>query len=211
MRTFKISVIPNMKNIDKMTDDQLITQLKSGKELAFNQLFRRFFPALRFFARKLLPPGEMEMAEEIVQDILYKVWERRQTIESYSALKAFVYISTKNACLDYIDKLKRIKPHKENYFRQYQEVENSSEDFIIRAEILRDLSSAIESLPDQCRRVMKLSFQDGKSPKEIAQILSIKVSTVNNQKARGISILRQRINFRNFSELLLLISTIFFE
>ncbi len=52
---------------------------------------------------------------------------------------------------------------------------------------------AVDTLPEQCRKVIKMTFEEGKKPKEIALALGITISTVNNQKMRGLNLLKDRL------------------
>ncbi|MFT4093254.1 MAG: sigma factor-like helix-turn-helix DNA-binding protein, partial [Niabella sp.] len=73
---------------------------------------------------------------------------------------------------------------------------------IIYAEVLREVSEAIELLPAQCKAIMKQFFEEGKTAGEIAESLNVAVSTVNSQKARAVSILKNRLSNTGFTLLL---------
>lgn len=182
--------------------DSLVSELRIGNEQAFERLFRLFYPTLRFFANRIAPM--QSMAEEIVQDCLFKVWQKREEFDSYASLKAFLYISTKNACLDSIDKENRKNNRDHSYYLAQPEYEQKIEEEIIYSEVLLEISQAMNLLPEQCRKIMKMLYEDGKKAKGIAEELGISVSTVNNQKARGISLLKSKISKDSFSVLLFL-------
>jgi RNA polymerase sigma-70 factor (ECF subfamily) len=74
---------------------------------------------------------------------------------------------------------------------------------MIRAEVLREINREIENLPEQCRKIFKMSFFDGKKNQEIASMLEISVHTVKNQKARAIQLLRVRLPDRNLVAILI--------
>jgi len=180
----------------------LIRQLHRGNQTAFDALFRMFHPALCFFARRLaigLPKGQ---AEEIVQDTFLKLWQRRTNFADLSSVKAFLYIATRNACLNYIEKEQVRNRRHEQYLHTVEEVEDAVMEEIIYTEVLREVEQAIETLPEQCRRIIKMAYEDGLTPKEIAQALDISVSTVNNQKSRGVSLLKKRLSGNGFTFLL---------
>lgn len=191
-----------MKTKDIVDETDLLLQLQRGNQTAFNTLFRMFHPALCFFARRLainLLPGE---AEEIVSDSFLKLWQRRSNFLSLSSVKAFLYIATRNACLNNLNKETVRHRQHEQYLFNADGIEDTVIEEIIYTEVLREVSQAIESLPDQCRRIIKMAYEDGLTPKEIAAELDITVSTVNNQKSRGVRLLRQRISSSGFTLLL---------
>lgn len=190
--------------LSEMPEDQWVKQFSEGDEGAFGNLFQLLYPTLCFFARKIQPmPG---VAEEIVQDALFRVWQRKADFDSFFALKSFLYISTKNACLDSLDQEDRKLKREQRYSSEQPELEKSVDEEIIYAEVLLEISQAIDQLPEQCRKIMKLLFEEGKKAKEIAGEMNISVSTVNNQKARGISLLKEKLGDDNFSLLFLLAS-----
>ncbi|WP_353196423.1 RNA polymerase sigma-70 factor [Parapedobacter defluvii] len=191
-----------METIHLNDGANLIQQLHRGNQAAFDALFRMFHPALCFFARRLasgLPKGQ---AEEIVQDAFLKLWQRRTNFSDLSAIKAFLYIATRNACLNYIEKEQVRSRRHEQYLHSVDEVEDAVVEEIIYAEVLREVSQAIDTLPEQCRRIIKMAYEEGLTPKEIAQVLNISISTVNNQKSRGVSLLKKRLSGNGFTFLL---------
>ena len=191
-----------MKTSDIVNETDLLLQLQRGSQTAFETLFRMFHPALCFFARQRavnLNPGE---AEEIVLDSFLKLWQRRSNFTSLPSVKAFLYIATRNACLNNLDKEKvRHRKHAQ-YLDSADEIEDTVVEEIIYTEVLREVSQAIEALPAQCQRIIKMAYEDGLTPKEIATELNITVSTVNNQKSRGIRLLKKRLSSNGFALLI---------
>lgn len=168
-----------------------VAEMRSGSQSAFEDIFRHFYPSLCFFAGRFL--ANHAIADEIAQDSLLKVWERRNEFENLESVKAFLYISTKNACFDEINKQERKLNRDHRYYLSTPEVESAVDEDIIYAELLRDLAQAIDQLPVQCRKIMKMLFQEEKKTKEIARELNISISTVNNQKSRAIVLLRKKL------------------
>ncbi len=180
----------------------LLRRFHQGDHTAFEVLFRTFHPAISFFARRIttvLPKGQ---AEEIVQDTFLKLWDRRTKFPDLQAVKAFLYITVRNACLNDFEKEQVQQRKQERYLYTVNEIEDAVIEEIIYSEVLREVSQTIETLPEQCRRIMKMAYEDGLAPKEIAEALNITVSTVNNQKARGISLLKKRLSDKGFAVLL---------
>lgn len=188
----------------QFSDLEVVTLLRKGDERAFDQLFRRFYPALCYFARRFLPAEGM--AEEAVQDSLFKLWQKRQYFENYNAVKAFLYISTKNACLDGVVQEQRKLKREDTWYQQQEKIEPAVEEQLIRTEVLLEISRAINELPEQCKKVMKMSYEQGMSGKEIADAMGLSVSTVNNQKARGLSLMKKSLSIDHLSVLMLIIS-----
>ena len=82
-----------------------INALSKGKKEAFFILYKKFFVALCLFAQKF-SIGK-EAAEDIVQEIFYKLYEERQIFHNILTLQSYLYSSVKNSCLNYIRDEKR--------------------------------------------------------------------------------------------------------
>ncbi|MFT4092241.1 MAG: sigma-70 family RNA polymerase sigma factor [Niabella sp.] len=192
-----------MKPVPKFNEDELLTKLHDGERMAFEHIFNQFQPALVFFAHRLLGVGELMDAEEIVQDSFMKLHYRKTSFETLQNIKGFLYIATKNACLQKKDG-DRVKRRR---FEQFAETDAATEGTVLQeiiyAEVLREVSEAIELLPAQCKAIMKQFFEEGKTAGEIAESLNVAVSTVNSQKARAVSILKNRLSNQGFLFLLL--------
>jgi len=181
------------------TDQELTALLKQGDERAFDRLFRKFYPSLCFFARRYV--SVQGQAEEVVQDTMVKLWQRHSDFDNYQAVKAFLYISIKHACLDGVESEQRKLNRDTNWYMQQEHLEHGVEEHIIQSEVLMEISQAIAMLPEQCRNIMKMSYEQGMSGKEIAEAMQITVSTVNNQKARGILLLRKILSVKGLATL----------
>ena len=182
-----------MKNVENMAYEILLQGLRNGDQYAFHQIFQTFHKAIVYFASKLLHEYNYSEAEEIVQDVFVKLYEKRSTFNSFENIKAFLYIVTKNACLDKIAKEKVRSNRFGRYIQDFEESEESILQNIIDAELISQLGAEIDALPEKCRIIMRQFLDEDKNAKEIADDLGISVSTVNNQKSRAVSIIKKRL------------------
>lgn len=157
-----------------------------------NVIFRKYYLTLCFFADKLI--NEQTVAEDIVKDVFLKLWQKEPDFSRYKNIKAVLYIAVKNACLNYIKKRKniRIQTNALTYLLQ-QEQEDFVLNEITRAEVLREVYAAMQQLPEECRKVMHLYYRQGLDHRSISAKLGVTVSTVKNQKARGVQILKKKL------------------
>lgn len=167
-------------------DTDLIAGLKTGNEKALDALFTQLYRPLVYFALRIIK--SREEAEDIAVDAFSKLWNRRMGFESYAALKAFLYLTVRNACLDYLRQLKRAPASSEDLTVLMQEDAFEAEQ--IQAELLQKIYEEMEKLPKQCRQVFKLSVLDGLKSKEIASHMRISVTNVTSQKTRAVLLLR---------------------
>jgi RNA polymerase sigma-70 factor (ECF subfamily) len=168
----------------------------------FNSVVKQYYPAIVFFAEKII--DNHAVAEEIAQDVFVKLWEQEQNFDNDNNIRNFLYLSARNRCLNYIRDTKR-KQQREEAIPLSAISEDEITNNIILAEVWREIAIAIDTLPEQCRKVIQLSFQEGKTTNEIASLLEITESTVRNQKARGLSLLKKSLSNKAFSFLLLLL------
>lgn len=176
----------------KPDEDHLRIRFNSGDEKAYDQIFKRFYKPLCFFAYKILL--DQDKAEDIVQDNLIKLWQKREPFESMEKIQSFLYVSVRNSCYDELEHQK-VKSKHQNYIQHTARLtEQNILDIIMQAEVVRNVFAAVETLPEQCRKVIKMTFEEGKSPKEISDELGITVSTVSNQKMRGLILLKRRLS-----------------
>lgn len=192
-----------MKVLAEYNDSLLLADFRAGKESAFDLVFHRLYSPLCLFARRIL--DDDYTAEDLVQDVFVKLWQKHLDFDSLSSIRAFLYISVKNACFNYLEKDKVKLKHQDYVLANDLFDEQSVLHGIIEAEVMQSMISAIEILPDQCRKIIKMTFLEGLKPKEIAAQLGIAVSTVNNQKMRGLSILRSKLSHQDFILLMALI------
>lgn len=151
-------------------------------------LFREHYEGLSRYAFSILKDqGE---AEDIVQKLFVKLWEKRKEIEIWKDVKAYLYRSTYNASLN---ELKRIKRHtmyetvdKEKGF----ESDNDSSAAVISSELEEKIENALQTLPEKCGEVFRMSRFKEYSYKEIAEKLDISVKTVENHMGKALKLMR---------------------
>lgn len=169
-------------------DTELLTALHDKEPQALEEVFHTWYRQLCYFAEKLLE--DPAAAEDIAVNCFVTLLERNPHFESLSKLRSFLFTVARNACLDVIKTEKRhTASHKELRYLA-SESEMDIERQLIRSEAIKILHAEIELLPPQCRRIIRLSFIEGKSVKEIAEEMQLAYQTVQNQKQRGIHLLR---------------------
>ena len=153
------------------------------------RIFRSHYGAFCSFASKYV--RDDVVVEDIVQDAFVALLEKSLKFESEAHLKNFLYVTIRNACLNYI----RDEEAKNRYVEAQarEEKTESFEEEIILSEVYQELANAVAELPEECRKVFELCYFQGKDNNEAAEILGISVNTVRTQKARGKKILREKL------------------
>jgi RNA polymerase sigma-70 factor (ECF subfamily) len=175
---------------------------RKGESQALQSLLKLFYSPLCLFAERLVK--DRLAAEDIVGESFIKLWNKRHDFETLQNTKAFLYISTRNACLNLLKQAQRDHLSKKQLAYLTGEQEGYILNEIVRAEVLQEIMQAIESLPEQCGKVLKLGYLEGLKNQEIADLLQISVHTVKNQKARAIQLLKIKLTGRDLMALFLL-------
>ena len=143
------------------------------------------------YAARFMDSGED--AEEVVQEVFVKFWEKCDTLSPDSSIKSYLYRSVHNFCLNAI-KHEKVK----DSYRQYmvQSMESSSENVFEseNQDKLRErIIGAIDNLPPRCSEIFKLSRFEGLKYQEIADHLGISVKTVEVQMGKALKVLRETL------------------
>lgn len=173
------------------TQDGLLAKFQNGDTAAFNELYTQLYPAMCFFATRLV--NNNLTAEEIVQDVLFTFWKRKGDFTNFRSAKVFLYVSVRNTALNYLDKQTRKAKKIKAFEWQQPAFDQPFLQEMVLAEVIDELRQEMAKLPEQCAKVIKMLYEDEMKPQQIADELQITVSTVYNQKLRGISLLRKRL------------------
>lgn len=186
--------------------ETLLHLLKSRQEAGFDQLFAMYYGPLCFFANHLIR-NEPD-SEDIVQGVFIKFWEKDHDFTDLQAVRSYLYVSVRNACFNYLESRQVRSKHHEQMGKAAVE-DTTVLQTLIHAEVLRQVMHEVDKLPEKCREVIRLTFIEGLTAKEIAERLSVTVSTVNNQKMRGINLLKDRLSGEQLTLLLLAFPDLF--
>ena len=189
-----------IRNSDFEHDDELLSRFRLGDEKALNQIFNSFYNRLCLYTNQFA--NNSDIAEELAIDAFQKLWLRRADFFNIQALKSFLYVCTRNAALNYLDKEQRRSKKMFAFLNQEEAVEEPIVTNIIYAEIWNEIQQEINSLPEQCAKIIKLLYEMDLSPDEIAVQLNISRNTVYSQKFRGLAILKKKLSSSHFALLL---------
>jgi RNA polymerase sigma-70 factor (family 1) len=165
--------------------------IRMGDKIVFEQVFKQYYQPLCNYAGPMLK--DYDEAEEIVQNVFYNIWVKRESIEITSSLKSYLYKAVHNDCLN---KLKHLKVRANyatdmRYENEATTHENSGK--LIAKELNAQIQSAIDELPEQCGHVFKLSRFEQLKYSEIAEQLGISIKTVENHMGKALRILREKL------------------
>lgn len=177
----------------KISEKFILAKIKIGDEVYFEQIFKKYYFALCFYAQKYVK--SYEVAEEIAQDVFLKLWEKREQLEITSSLKAYLFRATHNFSINYLNHKKIENKYKLFYTNVLKELELSHNENYYEPDFEDKIEKAIESLPKKCQEIFKLSRFDFLKYSEIAEKRGISIKTVEAQISKALKILRKKLKY----------------
>lgn len=166
----------------------MIQRLREGDKLALTELYNTYWQLLFISAYNIIK--DKELCEDVIQDIFMNIWHNREKLEINISLKGYLY-----ACARY-QVFNQLRKNKDKiYIEFFDELDKrfqyaTPETEMMHEELVQQINSIIETLPEKCQMVYKLSREEQLSHKEIAERLSISTKTVENHITKALQIIR---------------------
>lgn len=166
-------------------------KIQSGDKGAFELMFRTYYQPLCNYAYSTVK--DMDDAEEIVQNAFFHIWDKRAALEVRTSMRSYLYRAVHNDCLNKIKHGKVKRMYAEHQLATGSNVAEDSSKQLQGKELSTLIHKAIETLPEQCGHVFKLSRFENMKYSEIAAHLDISVKTVENHMGKALRILREQL------------------
>lgn len=164
----------------------------SNYEISKEYIFKKYYKQFCHYAWKLT--GDTAVSEDIVQDSFIAYFDKGLSVyEDEVAIKNFIYTAIRFASLK---KLRKEKSQERYWmYTKFEEAdEQTIEREIIRTEVITQIATIMEEMPEACRQVFRLGYLEGFSNMEISDLENISINTVKTQKQRALKILKMRLN-----------------
>ena len=163
-------------------------------QITFQQIDNLYRRRLVYFADKIL--NDTEQSKDIVQEALVKLWQRFDNFENERAIKSFLYLIVKNACMSHLIKISRRHKNEDGYYYVSDKIEQDIMFHFIETEILEELCNGVEKLSKAERKVFRMVYFFDMDAHRVASSLGLSVSTVRNQRAIAVNKMRLRLNLK---------------
>ncbi len=182
----------------------LIRQLRDGSESAFRRIFERDAPRLRAFVARRVST-DPDAPDDLVQDAFVRLWNHRTELDPALSVRAYLYRTAHNLALNWLrDRSTRGEVHGltgveddavgfESTFPTLAADDPSALDHAVHGELSAALDAAIRALPAKRQEVFRLAFVDGLRHREIAEMLGLSASTVENQVGAALKTVRRAL------------------
>jgi RNA polymerase sigma-70 factor (family 1) len=179
----------------------LVHNLSKGNLLAFNTLYKEYSGRLYRFALGYLK-SEAE-AEELVQEVFTKIWEKRADLKKELSFKSFLFTIAFNI----IRKHFRTKAYLSEYFKTgiISDLDMQTSQKITYDSLYQYITELVNQLPARRKEIFIKSRFEGLSINEIAEKLKISHKTVENQLTEALKFIRTNLNRENIPVILFFI------
>lgn len=170
-------------------DAELVRRIRAGDDRALEEIFRRYYAGMCLFVRRFVHAPDV--AEELVQDVFFKLWSKRDGLNDIDALKTYLYRAARNTALNHLRRRKlELNWEEKEAQRGEPRSMGGTDDETATDEVRRAVVAAIARLPGRCREIFLLSRDGGLTYGEIASTLGISIKTVETQMGRALKSLR---------------------
>jgi len=175
-----------------LTDFYIQKKIQGGDIMEFERLFMKYFEPLCRHADRIL--NDADTAEDLVQEFFYRFWKNRETFTPTFSLNAYLYQSIRNNALHYLEHLAIRKRYAEQVFNDFQAT--------IPAHLQPDaevndlgevINATLKQMPERCSRIFLMNRFEGKKYREIAEMLSISVKTVEADMGKALQMFRKSL------------------
>ena len=174
-----------------ISDSEIIGRIRKGDISQFESLFRSSYASLVKYARTLIK--DHDSAEEIVQDLFFRLWQNKEKIKIESSLNGYLFRSVHNSCLHYIEHLKVVERHEQEMSFVQSDGPESPAEILQYKELQAKIARTIERLPERCGRIFCMNRFEGLKYSEIAEKLAVSVKTVEANMGRALKEFRKAL------------------
>ncbi len=182
-----------MQGLDVTIESGLVEKVRAGNRAAFGRLIQPHLPRLLGLARRML--GSADEAEDALQNALASTWVARTKLDSDKPIAAYLTTVTLNKCRDRIRRRKVSRLFGIGSFDPEipaADEEPDIETLVADRQILDEVSRAIERLPVRLREALVLVAVEGRSYREVSQLLGVTEKTVETRVYRARQRLREK-------------------
>ncbi|MFM7785778.1 MAG: sigma-70 family RNA polymerase sigma factor [Gammaproteobacteria bacterium] len=151
--------------------------------LAYGELFRHFAPLLKSFALSTPGMSSNALAEELVQEVMLKIWNRASTFDaSKASATTWIYTLARNCRIDLLRRKYRVQEEVDvdDLWDVGTDPELLSDD-LHQKRIEVDVRELLRALPPEQRQIIAKVYMEGKSHSEVAEELSLPLGTVKSR------------------------------
>jgi RNA polymerase sigma-70 factor, ECF subfamily len=167
-------------------------KIQDGDIREFERVFVKYYEPLCRYAYKIL--DDMDTAEDLVQEFFYQFWKNRETFSLRLSLNAYLYRSIRNNAFRHLEHLAIRKKYAEQVLNEFHDAMPAYWQADLEMnELGRAINNILQKMPERCSRIFRMNRFEGKKYREIAEILSISVKTVEADMGKALQMFRESL------------------
>jgi len=174
--------------------DEIAERIRKGDIKSYESLFRSSFASLTRYAYSIV--RDHDTAEEIVQDLFFRLWKDREKLTIESSLNGYLFKSVYNRSIHYLDHKKVMAKHETDMAFLGEESPATPLQELQYNELQALIAKTLGNLPGKCGEIFYLNRFEGLKYREIAEKLSVSVKTVEANMGRALKEFRKALATR---------------
>ena len=181
----------------------VVQNLAEGSSEAFRTIYDHYKDRTYYFLLKFCK--NPDTAEELLQSLFVKLWERRKKLRTNTNFEAFLFTIAKHHAIDFLKSRSREQFIELHELCALEQGLNTTEQELYFTELRAIANNAIESLPEKRQIIFRMNQEEGLNPSEIAQMLGLSLNTVKVQLNKANHFIRAYVRTNGEVTLLLLL------
>ena len=174
-----------------LRDSEIIRRIGKGDVGQFESLFRSSYVSLVKYAKTIVK--DHDTAEEIVQDLFFRLWKDRGKLLIKSSLNGYLFRAVHNRCLHHISHNKVVEKYAHEVVMLSSGTGDDTADLVNYNDLQAKIARILERLPERCGRIFCMNRFEGLKYSEIAEKLSVSVKTVEANMGRALKEFRKAL------------------
>jgi len=187
------------------SDEELIKKVKTGDDMAFQELMSRYTKHIFNFILQYVK--SREEAEDVSQDTFFKTWKYMKRFKDGMKFKPWLFTIARNTALDYIKKKKAItfssmesdEDDNFNFADTLSDNDPLPPELFARKELANELSEAMTDLHPDHKSVLMMHYHEDMTFEEISEIMKKPMNTVKSWHHRSLSKVKTKLLHRKSS------------
>jgi RNA polymerase sigma-70 factor (ECF subfamily) len=172
-------------------ETEIIRRIRQGDIKEFETLFRSSYASLVKYAGTLIK--DQDTAEEIVQDLFFRLWQNKEKLNIESSLNGYLFRSVHNSCLHHIEHRKVVDRHAREMMLEPDLSTEDPAEMLQYSELQAKIARILERLPERCGQIFCMNRFEGLKYSEIAEKLSVSVKTVEANMGKALKEFRKAL------------------
>jgi RNA polymerase sigma-70 factor, ECF subfamily len=172
-------------------ESEITGRIRQGDIKEFETLFRSSYASLVKYAGTLIK--DRDTAEEIVQDLFFRLWQNKEKLNIESSLNGYLFRSVHNSCLHHIEHNKVVDRHAREAALEPEQGTEDPAEMMQYSELQAKIARILERLPERCGKIFCMNRFEGMKYSEIAEKLSVSVKTVEANMGKALKEFRKAL------------------